>query len=205
MPVLPHVTCGAVAAVPQRTSGHMGKCADTTMNKDELGKSLAQIAAQNSDLYRRIGMLCTFSAGLETQLRDCITQVEQSHHVCESDRLPPHRQYSGTVKHFDKLTQRHMDESLLDVAQQLVSRLQVVGEKRNDIVHSSWNATSPVMYHQERVRPPEPLPQLDDGLAATEQTDVVTEETAEVIFDLECFRNEQRKFSIAAEVGGQRS
>jgi hypothetical protein len=62
-----------------------------------------------------------------------------------------------------------------------------IGNKRNDIVHSSWNATSRGDFHQQRVRPKGSDTQTDDVALAPAEIDSVTEEALDLIFELEAF------------------
>jgi hypothetical protein len=60
-------------------------------------------------------------------------------------------------------------------------------------VHSSWNATSGDLFHQERVRPRAADPQSQEHATAHSFIATVSEESATLIFAMECLRREHLK------------
>jgi hypothetical protein len=159
-------------------------------NENKIEQHLAEIEQLNADLYCRVGMLCTLFSGLETQIRDCIILIEESHDIPKSDCLPPDEPCSRTLKRFKKLLKQCLPAIVAQEGLSLVPRLKMVGQRRNDIVHSSWNATCDNLFHQKRVRPQKAKLQVTDIPDAFGAIEEVTEETAELIFELECFKLE---------------
>jgi hypothetical protein len=164
------------------------------VNEKEFNEYLQGIERLNADLYRRIGMLCTFFAGLEIQLRDCIAQIEKSHNQPESDRLKSEESYRRTVGHFERVLSQCLTQTGAKIGLELVPRLREVGRMRNEIVHSSWNATAGGLFCVERVRPQEGVLRTVHVLGGPSMIDDTTEEIAEIIFALACFQNEHLKF-----------
>jgi len=164
------------------------------MDEDEIEARLAEIDNRNGDLYQRVGMLCTLFSGLETQLRDIVKLIEDAHNLPMEERLPADEQYGKTVERMKSLTRAFLRDETQTVVAPIITRLKQVGKKRNDIVHSSWNATSGDLFHQERVRPRAVDPQSQEHATAPSFIATVTEESADLIFELECLRRERLKY-----------
>lgn len=163
------------------------------INKDEIDSLRAGVEAANADLHRRVGVLCTLFAGLEMQLRDCVTLIENAGNVSKTDVLPPDEQFGRTVTRFERLLTHLLSGNAKQSALLLIPKLRDLGRMRNDIVHSSWNVTYGKLYHQERVRPKGADPQAADHPNALALIDSAIEESETLIFDLECLRVEHLK------------
>ena len=166
------------------------------MKKDDLERRFNLSRRRTLDLYKHVGAVSTFFAGLELQMIDVLAKCINPGNPDRADIALSQLSFRQCVNAFRQTIPRlYPKRDIIAQVKKLSKRLDDIASRRNEFIHSSWTAYSTGNYGQHRARskgnlslghnvysesPKKPMQQLINDIE-------------ELVFDLICFENELKE------------
>jgi len=166
------------------------------MKNDDLTRKFNLSKFRTFELYKHVGAVSTYFAGLELQLIDVLASCINPDKPDRVDIALSQLSFRQCVTTFGQLVPKlYPKQDIISQVKKLSKRLTEVSSKRNDIIHSSWIAYSTGNYGQHTARSksnPSVGHRVQSESPKKSMQKLITD-IDELLFDLICFKDELKK------------
>ena len=171
------------------------------MNRHD--SKLEEANKRTLEIYKHIGCLSTYFAGLETELLHLTAKLINPDNPSHAEAALSNLSLQQTINAFNQtVTAVIKDSNIEKEAKEITKQIREVSVKRNDIMHSEWIAYTNDNFgqHRARLKGKQPTPKYeihtDDPVKFI---DNLSEKVLELIFELSCLEDnigESRQINI---------
>jgi len=150
-------------------------------------RRLKEASKQSLEICQHVGILSSYFAALENTLLQLVAKLINPNEPKRAEKSLSQLSFRQTIETFkNSVSQLLPDARIVEEANSLVNRMVEAATKRNDIIHSSWNALTTGEFRQHRARSKGKKP-LDIEFHSDSPVNLIDELTVNVdglIFDL---------------------
>lgn len=159
----------------------------------EAGRRRLEAAGQRTlEIYKHVGCLSTHFAGLEIELLQLLAKLINPTDSARAERSLSQMSFRQNLEAFKHtVSELFLNPQVVKEANALAGRIGQIALRRNEIVHSSWIAYTAGDFgqHRARAKGKNPLGHVAHTADPVKMIDELTNDVADMIFDLACFEN----------------